>query len=474
LTTASVRDYYKLVRRATAELNDEVALEQFSTTVIRGIARCMDGAASLLLLDSTGKKLVHSIYWKLPQFYLKKGVLDARKSIAEVVKGQTIAVKNVRRSRRLQYREQAIKAGFASILAVPIDIENSIIGSIRVYLKQEREFTNNEISFVKTMGGLMSLALERAYRQSEGAELDDRMLPGLAVLSDVKKARFQHHSEEEFASILNFYNIEWIYEPRSFAINWNGDQVTQMFTPDFYLPRFDLYVELTTMKQRSVTTKNRKLRRLRRLYPDIKITLINKKNFEHLLARFGFGPLAESKGHGVGDVMYSAAEIKQRVSELAQRISADYKNKTPLLIGVLRGVLCFMSDLVQSISIPINVDLMSLSSYKSEHGKGVEITKDVGMDIAGRHVIMVEDIIDTGITIEYIVNQLLLRKPKSIKICTLLDKKARRLADIKLDYVGFEIQDEFVIGYGLDFKEEYRNLPFIGMLRSTEDKREES
>ncbi|MFC1951377.1 hypoxanthine phosphoribosyltransferase [Chloroflexota bacterium] len=467
MTTANVRDYYKLVRRATAELNGEVALEQFSATVIRGIARCMDGAASLLLLDSTGKKLVHSTSWKLPQSYLKKGVLDARKSITEVIKGQPIAIEHVRRSRRLQYREQAIKAGFASILAIPIDIDGCAIGSIRVYLRQQREFTNNEVAFIKTMTGLMSLALERMYRQSGGAELEDKTLPGLAVLADVKKTRFQHPSEEEFASILNFYNIEWVYEPRSFAINWNDDGVTQMFTPDFYLPRFDLYIELTTMKQRSITTKNRKLRRLRHLYPDVKITLLNKKNFEHMLARFGSGPLAESKGHGVGDVLYSAAQIRQRVSELAQRISADYVGKTPLLIGMLRGVLCFMSDLVQNISIPINVDLMSLSSYKSEQGKGVQITKDIGMDIVGKHVIMVEDIVDTGITIEYIVNQLRLRKPRSIKICTLLDKKVRRLADVKLDYVGFEIPDEFVIGYGLDFKEEYRNLPFIGILKST-------
>jgi hypoxanthine phosphoribosyltransferase len=237
-----------------------------------------------------------------------------------------------------------------------------------------------------------------------------------------------------------------------------------MFTPDFYLPRYDLYVELTTMKQRSVTAKNKKLRRLRQLYPGIKITLLYKKDFERMLARFGYGPLAQAKGHGVGEVLFSAAQIQRRVRSLAKEMSKDYEGKVPLMVGVLRGVLCFMADLIRNMSIPINVDLMSLSSYGSDGGEAVKITKDIAMNIEGRHVIMVEDIIDTGITLNYLLNHLRSKKPESLKVCTLLDKKARRLLEIPLDYVGFEVPDQFVIGYGLDFKEEYRNLPFIGLL----------
>jgi hypoxanthine phosphoribosyltransferase len=467
LATAKVRDYYKLVRRATAELNDENTLEHFSTTVIRGIARSMDGAASLLLLDSTGKKLVHCTSWKLPQSYLKKGILDAKKSIAEIAKRQPMVVRNVGRSKRLQYREQALEAGFVSILGVPIIADSKPSGSIRVYLKERREFTNNEIEFISTMASLISLALNKQTWLKETQNLASIEPAGPTEpkqLPKLKKVRFVHPSEEEFASILDFYNIEWVYEPRAFPINWEERRVTQMFTPDFYLPRYDLYVELTTMKQRSVTAKNKKLRRLRQLYPGIKITLLYKKDFERMLARFGYGPLAQAKGHGVGEVLFSAAQIQRRVRSLAKEMSKDYEGKVPLMVGVLRGVLCFMADLIRNMSIPINVDLMSLSSYGSDGGEAVKITKDIAMNIEGRHVIMVEDIIDTGITLNYLLNHLRSKKPESLKVCTLLDKKARRLLEIPLDYVGFEVPDQFVIGYGLDFKEEYRNLPFIGLL----------
>lgn len=464
MATAKVRDYYKLVRRATAELDTDSTLEHFSTTVIRGIARSMDGAASLLLLDSTGKKLVHSTSWKLPQSYLKKGVLDAKKSIAEIAKQQPMVVPDVRRSRRLQYREETLQAGFASILGVPIMADSRPIGSIRVYLTENKEFTNNEIEFVLTMASLMSLALAKQTWLKETRDLaaiepmEPKQLPKL------KKVRFVHPSEEEFAGILDFYNIEWVYEPRAFPINWDKNGVTQMFTPDFYLPRYDLYVELTTMKQRSVTAKNKKLRLLRQLYPSIRITLLYKKDFERMLARFGYGPMAQAKGHGVAEVLFPAAQIQRRVRALAKNISKDYEGKVPLMVGVLRGVLCFMADLIRNMSIPINVDLMSLTSYSSDKGEVVRITKDIAMNIEGRHVIMVEDIIDTGITLNYLLNHLQSKKPESLKVCTLLDKKARRLLEIPLDYVGFEVPDQFVIGYGLDFKEEYRNLPFIGLL----------
>ncbi|MBT3363253.1 MAG: hypoxanthine phosphoribosyltransferase [Chloroflexi bacterium] len=464
MASAKVRDYYKLVRRVTAELHAESTLEHFSATAIRGIARSMDGSASLLLLDSTGKKLVHSTSWKLPQFYLKKGVLDAQKSIAEIVKRQPIIVPSVRRSKRMQYREQALEAGFASVLGVPIMNGSSPVGTIRVYLKEHREFTNNEVEFVSTMASLVSLALEKQTWLNQTKDMaaiepvEPKQLPKL------KKVKFVHPSEEEFASILDFYNIEWVYEPRAFPLNWEGQRVTQMFTPDFYLPRYDLYVELTTMKQRSVTLKNKKLRRLRQLYPGTKITLLYKKDFERMLARFGYEPMAQAKGHGVGEVLFSADQIQRRVSSLAKQVSEDYEGKVPLLVGVLRGVICFMADLIRNMSIPLNVDVMSLSSYASDRGEVVKITKDLAMDVVGRHVIMVEDIIDTGITLNYLLNHLWLKKPASLAVCTLLDKKARRLLDTPLDYVGFEVPDQFVIGYGLDYKEEYRNLPFIGVL----------
>ena len=275
---------------------------------------------------------------------------------------------------------------------------------------------------------------------------------------------FAHPSEREFARILDFYAVRWEYEPRSFLLDSEGDRVTEMFTPDFYLLDLDLYVELTTMKQSLVTQKNRKLRRLRELYPDINIRLLYRKDYYRLLARYGYGPLIQGELAGVERVLITADQLQRRVARLGRQISQDYVDTQPVLVGVLKGVLCFMSDLMRQISLPLSVEFMSIS-YLGEDGDGVRITKDLDRSIAGRHVLMVEDVVDTGMTLNYLLNYLRTRNPASLKVCTLLDKPARRLADVRLDYVGFEIPDEFVVGYGLDHQEVYRNLPFIAVLK---------
>ena len=274
---------------------------------------------------------------------------------------------------------------------------------------------------------------------------------------------FAHPSEKEFADILDFYQIDWVYEPRSFALKWEGDRVTRMFTPDFYLPRLDLYVELTTMKQRLVTEKNRKLRRLKQLYPDINITLLYKKDFDRLLARYGHGPLAQSRAHGIRRILYSAEEIEGRVKSLAMQISADYKGNRPVMVGIQRGFLCFMADLMRQITVPLDIDFMAISDYGGDRHT-LKITRDLDLNIAGRQVLIVEDIIDTGMTLSYLLGHLEAKDPAGIRVCTLFNRPARRIADISLDYVGFEIPDEFIVGYGLDYQEEYRNLPFVGIV----------
>ena len=149
---------------------------------------------------------------------------------------------------------------------------------------------------------------------------------------------------------------------------------------------------------------------------------------------------------------------------MGRRIALDYAGTQPVLVGVLKGVLCFMPDLMRQVSLPLSVEFMSIS-YFSGNGGGVKITKDLDGDITGQHVIMVEDIVDTGMTLNYLLNYLRTRNPASVRVCTLLDKRVRRLVDVPLDYVGFEIPDEFVVGYGLDYLERYRNLPFIGVLK---------
>jgi hypoxanthine phosphoribosyltransferase len=170
----------------------------------------------------------------------------------------------------------------------------------------------------------------------------------------------------------------------------------------------------------------------------------------------------------IGDVLITEDEIRAKVHELGGRISADYAAKSVTLVSVLKGSLPFMADLMRAISIPVQIDLMEVSSYggaTTESSGLVRILKDLSSSIAGRDVLIVEDIIDTGLTLNYLLRYLRGKNPASLRICALLDKPARRLVEIPIDYTGFTIPDEFVVGYGLDFGEIYRNLPFIGVLR---------
>ena len=276
---------------------------------------------------------------------------------------------------------------------------------------------------------------------------------------------FAHESEEEFARILDFYGVVWQYEPRSFTLREEDGRIVEGFTPDFYLPDLDLYVELTTLRQRLVTEKHRKVRRLQERYPDVQIKLLHRSDYFSLLANYGFGPFSEVEVAGIHEVLISASELERRVGELGAEISRDYKGKEPLLIGVLRGVTCFMADLMRHISLPLSIDFMAISSYDGEQGSSVSIVKDLEESLVDRDVLLVEDIVDTGMTLNTLLKGLRGRGPASLKVCALLDKRARRLVDTPIDYVGFEIADEFVVGYGLDFRQKFRNLPFIATVK---------
>ena len=169
----------------------------------------------------------------------------------------------------------------------------------------------------------------------------------------------------------------------------------------------------------------------------------------------------------IEETLYSGEQIAARVTELGAEISRDYMGLDPLLVGVLRGVAVFIGDLVRAIPAPLDLDFMAISSYgTATRSSGVvRILKDLDENITGRHVLVVEDIIDTGLTLSYLMRQLLERRPASVEICTLLDKPARRLAEVPVKYVGFTIPDKFVVGYGLDYAQKYRNLPFLGILK---------
>ncbi|MHB8170171.1 MAG: hypoxanthine phosphoribosyltransferase [Thermincolia bacterium] len=166
-------------------------------------------------------------------------------------------------------------------------------------------------------------------------------------------------------------------------------------------------------------------------------------------------------------ILLSEAEIGAKVKEIGEQISKDYQGKELLVIGILKGALIFMGDLVRQIEVPVSLDFMAVSSYgtSTESSGAVRILKDLERSIEGQHVLIVEDIIDTGLTLKYLLENLKARKPASVKVCTLLDKPERRKTQVVADYNGFSIPDEFVVGYGLDYAERYRNIPYIMVLR---------
>lgn len=172
------------------------------------------------------------------------------------------------------------------------------------------------------------------------------------------------------------------------------------------------------------------------------------------------------------NILISDDEIQQKIKELGIKINEDYKNKEITMISLLKGSVVFMSDLMRAIDGPCVIDFMSVCSYgNGDKTSGtVKIIKDLDVDITNKDVLIVEDILDSGLTLQYIVDILSNRNPKSIKICTLLNKPDRRKADIIPDYSGFDVPDEFIVGYGLDYAEKYRNLPYIGVLKLDVDK----
>jgi len=169
----------------------------------------------------------------------------------------------------------------------------------------------------------------------------------------------------------------------------------------------------------------------------------------------------------VKEILFTEEEIAEKVKELGQQISKDYHGEDLTVVGILKGSNIFMGDLIRKIDIPLSIDFMVVSSYgqSTESSGVVKVLKDLEYSIEGKNILIVEDIIDTGLTLDYLKENLLRRKPKSLKICTLLDKPIRRKVDLKVDYIGFEIPDAFIVGYGIDYAEKYRNLPFIASLK---------
>src|SRR5436190_16428299 len=242
------------------------------------------------------------------------------------------------------------------------------------------------------------------------------------------RVEFAHPSEQEFARFLDYYRIRWIYEPVSFPIAWEGERVAEMFTPDFYLPEHDLYLELTTMKQSLVTPKNRKVRLLRELYPDVNVRLLYRKDYQQLLAKAGYGAVEVQhlSKEDVGEILISPVELETRVRALGKRISRDYRGRSIVLVGVLKGITFFMADLARNIKVPFVIDYLDLKRFaSSQPSERVRVARDIDYPIEGHHVLLVEDIVNTGLTLDYMLSGLKQRSPASIEVVTLLDRPMR-------------------------------------------------
>ncbi len=467
----SRNSYYLALKQISKVANSALSLKRICNSIAKSAAKAVQAnGCHILSLNPQKGYLITVGAYGLSDIYLKKGPLDVRKSLPDILDGKVVFIANAAKDERVQYPQTALAQRISSILGIPVLDKGEAVGEIRIYTREPHQFSEADRSFLLSVADICAVVFQRAelhqlleqgYRPSEKRRKSSRTssLPGTTL----RPTNFAHPSEEDFARLLDFYCIEWLYEPRSFPLRWEGDRIAEMFTPDFYLPELDLYVELTTLKQSLLTEKNRKLRQLRVLYPEVNVRLLNKSDFLKLLAKYGYGPLGEAKVEGVDRVLYSHARIQRRVRTLCRHVSRDYAGQRLVLVGILKGVVCFMADLMQHLSLPVTLDFMAISYYGGD-GQVVKITRDLDSSITGRHVLMVEDIVDTGMTLNYILNHLSAHNPASLRVCTLLDKRARRLVNVPLDYVGFEVPDEFVVGYGLDFKGEYRNLPFIGIL----------
>ncbi len=176
----------------------------------------------------------------------------------------------------------------------------------------------------------------------------------------------------------------------------------------------------------------------------------------------------QSMHQNIDHILVSEEQLKAKVADLGAQISADYEGKDLLLVSILKGAVVFMADLMRAVTIPCGIDFMVVSSYGGANTSStglVKIIKDLDQDLSGKDVLIVEDILDTGITLSHLMPMLQMRKPNSLRLCTILSKPSRRKADIEPDYCGFEVPDEFVVGYGLDYDEKYRNLPYVGVLK---------
>lgn len=313
-------------------------------------------------------------------------------------------------------------------------------------------------------------------RPTRGIPWQPALPPLRHVIRQTREQEFAHPAETDFSRILSYYRIRWVYEPTTFALSWAADgRPSEMFTPDFYLPDHRLYIELTTMQQRLVTRKNRKLRRLRELYPNVRIKLLYRRDYLRLLDAYP-NPKRLPEPGAVDRILFSAEAIDERVDVLGQQIASDIAISDPsrdaapvLAIGVGSGSRRFhglLADAVQRSGACLETDTVRLTKYQTLGGaRRVRVYRGPRAEIRGRRVLLVADIISTGLSLAYLANWLHRRGAAAVEVCTLLDRRETRLVEIPVRYAGFDAPAEPLAGFGLDRRRQFRDLPYIAVVK---------
>lgn len=286
--------------------------------------------------------------------------------------------------------------------------------------------------------------------------------------------QFAHPAERDFAAILSYYRVRWSYEPTSFPLEWSEDgRATELFTPDFYLPDLRLYVELTTMRQRLVTRKNRKLRRLRELYPDIRIKLLYRRDYHQFIDLY-LRVDGEREPSIPGKVFVSGEAIATRIEELASEIAASDLNVPagePLLIVVAAAgadrFAALLGDALSERAVAVEWERVRLTRVNRENQPGqVRLRKRPEVDPRGRRVLVLTDVVNTGFSTAYLSRWFQREGARNVAICAMLDRAEARLVEVPLRFTGFAAPNELLVGFGLSLRPQYAHLDAIHALIS--------
>ncbi len=300
----------------------------------------------------------------------------------------------------------------------------------------------------------------------------------------VREHAFAHPAEQDLARILSFYRIRWVYEPTTFHLEFREDgRPAEQITPDFYLPDHDLFIELTTMRQRLVTRKNRKIRRLREIFPSVQIKLLYRKDYDRLIGAYpALDHIADPR---LAETVFDAVAVQRRLRELACEIYESSESLASLaeeggrqriaplhLIGVGPGSSRILADLsthLDAHACCVSTDMLALSRYAGNENEQVRLGRSLSAPVDGRDVVLVADIVSSGLSLVYLTDWLRSKGARSVRVCTLLDREDARIIEIPLDFVGFRAPDEVLVGYGLSSYPQFSTLPFIASIHDAED-----